>query len=182
MRDVEAFVRNQIRRILLEDAPTPSPAGQSATPAAGRDEGSVQGPRVIRGRIGGGKFSNAIVNVKSRADTPEGAQKLIKDLGISGPTGRTQIEKVLSIVKQATSKADVMRDAYGDAKILQDEAGAQFIQVKHNSELTPRNAAQYMYIMFQAAEKAGKLAGIKGEVIPGLVKTGDGDVVAIILK
>lgn len=178
MSDVESFIRNQVRRILSEDSAAATSSDGKGSQAQAAPE--RQGPRVVRGRVGKGNFSKATRVANSLAD--KNPAQLVKNLGLRGPTGATQEEKVLSVVQQAISSASVMRSAYpGRAEIMQDEDGKKFIRVPHNTEIQIRDAAQYMYLVFLAAQKEGMLAGIKGTVSPGIVNTGSGEMVAILL-
>lgn len=195
MRDVESFIRNQVRRILREDAPaaptapaasptpTPSggqPAGSGGGQAPDKNKESNQGPRVVRGRVGGGNFSAAVRAANSLAD--KNPAELVKKLGLKGATGSSNIERVESIVRQAVSGASVMQAAYSKPEIMQDESGNQFIRIPHNTEIKAREAAQYMFLVFQAAQKEGLLGGIKGKIRPGLVKADGKEIVAVLLQ
>lgn len=177
MSDVESFIRSQVRRILSEDGPVAAPNGKGGQAQAAPER---QGPRVVRGRVGKGNFSKATRVANSLAD--KNPAQLVKNLGLRGPTGATQEEKVLSVVQQAISSASVMRSAYPRAEIMQDEDGKKFIRVAHNTEVQVRDAAQYMYLVFLAAQKEGMLSGIKGTVSPGIINTGSGEMVAILLS
>lgn len=75
-----------------------------------------------------------------------------------------------------------MKAAYNNAEIMQDERGEKFIRIDHSTEISPRDAAQYLYLVFIAADKVGMLSGIKGNISPGIVKTGQGEIVAVIIK
>lgn len=174
MSDVESFIRNQVRRILLEKSETES------TP---KKKQSTE-PQVVRGRVGGGNFSAEIRKVGGRLAEEGGPEQIVKELNITGASGRTDSEKIVSIINQArNSRVGVMREAYNESPvILQDESGAQFVHVKHNSELSTRDAAQYMYLLFYAAEKAGKTGDIGGKIIPGIVNAGEGEIVAILTR
>lgn len=175
MRDVDSFIRNQIRKILLEEnAPESAPAQKEKA-----KEPEQQGPRVVRGRVGKGNFSKATRQAGSLAE--KNPAELVKKLELKGASGGSSLEKVLSIVKQAISGASVMRSAYHKAEIMQDESGDKFIRIAHSSEIEPRDAAQYMFLTFIAAEKEGLLAGINGQITPGLVRAGEGEMVAVLL-
>lgn len=185
MRDVDSFVRNQVRKILFEENTSPSSAPATAPPPAPKAKSeepasAQQGPRIVRGRVGKGNFSKATKAAGSLAE--KNPAELVKKLGIQGASGGSPLEKVLSIVKQAISGASVMRSAYRKAEIMQDEGGSRFIRIAHSSEIEPRDAAQYMFLTFIAAEKEGLLAGIKGQITPGLIRAGEGEMVAVILQ
>lgn len=181
MKDADTFIRNQVRKILLEEtAPVPAAPAAPAAPKAKSEEPAQQGPRVVRGRIGKGNFNKATKAAGSLAE--KNPAELVKKLGLQGASGGSPIEKVLSIIKQAISGASVMRSAYYKAEIMQDAEGSRFIRIAHSSELSPRDAVQYIFLVFVAAEKEGLLGGIKGQITPGLVRTGDGEMVAVILQ
>ena len=175
MRDVDSFIRSQVRKILFEDrAPEPTSA-----PKAKSEEPAQRGPRVVRGKIGKGNFSKATKAAGSLAE--KNPAELVRKLGLQGASGKTDIEKVISIVRQAISGASVMRSAYYTPELMQDSSGDKFIRITHSSEISPRDAAQYMFLTFIAAEKEGLLAGIKGQITPGLVMADEGEMVAILL-
>jgi len=150
MRDVETFIREHVRRILSEKKP------------ASKDR------KVVRGRVGRGQFQKAIRLKGSLADTDPGA--LVKKLGLEGfePEGDVAEEKVLGLVRKAISSADIMREAYVGAEIVQDEEGTPFIRIIPGEGLSPRDAVQYMFLALVAASSEGLLSGVNKTVVPGL--------------
>lgn len=147
MQDVEQFIRKHVRRILSE-----------AT--------------VIRGRVGPGSWDAVSKMAGSLADKdPEG---FIKKLGAEGftPAGPGPEEKVLSFLRAVMTgpkASPVMREAYGNPELAVDEGGKKIILLKHHEELLPRTAVQYAFLALSAAAAAGRLSGLTGRVIPGLV-------------
>jgi hypothetical protein len=150
MRDAETFIREHVRRILAEKK------------AASRDL------KVVRGRIGRGDWQKATKLAGSLADTDPGA--LVEKLGLEGfeLAGSGPEERVLSLVQKAITTAPVMREAYGGAEVVQDEEGVPFIRIKPGQGLSPRDAAQYMFLALVAAANTGLLSGINKTVMPGL--------------
>ena len=150
MRDAETFIREHVRRILTENQ------------AASRDL------KVVRGRIGRGRFKNVPKLSGSLADTDPKA--LVEKLGLEGfeLAGTGPEERILSLVQKAITSAPVMREAYGGAEVVQDEEGVSFIRLEPGQGLSPRDAAQYMFLTLVAAANTGLLSGINKTVMPGL--------------
>ena len=190
MSDVKSFIRDQVRRILFEEnqAPAPVQAPAPAAPSSSKEDQSSsgdsaqRGPRVVRGRVGKGNFSKATKLTGSLVDkSPADRAELVKKLGLKAANGSTNVDKVMSIVKSAISGASIMRDTYPGAEIMQDEDGTKFIRIATSSKVEIRDAAQYMYLVFIAAEKEGLLAGINANIIPGIVGAKDGQILAVLV-
>jgi hypothetical protein len=184
MSDVKSFIRDQVRRILFEENQAPAPAAPSSSKEDKSSSGdsAQRGPRVVRGRVGKGNFSKATKLTGSLVDkSPADRAELVKKLGLKAANGSTNVDKVMSIVKSAISGASIMRDTYPGAEIMQDEEGTKFIRVATSSKVEIRDAAQYMYLVFIAAEKEGLLAGINANIIPGIVGAKDGQILAVLV-
>lgn len=185
MSDVKSFIRNQVRRILFEEnqeaAPAASPPPNKGDKPSGESE--QRGPRVIRGRVGKGNFSKATKLTGSLVDkSPADRAELVKKLGLKAASGSTSVDKVLSIVMSAIRGASIMRDTYLSAEIMQDEEGTKFIRIPTSPKVEIRDAAQYMYLVFIAAEKEGLLAGINADIIPGIINVKDGQALAVVVN
>mgnify|MGYP001549175246 CR=1 FL=1 len=154
MRDTETFIREHVRRILAEKKD------------ASRDL------KVVRGRIGRGRFKNVPKLAGSLADTDP--KTLVEKLGLEGfeLAGAGPEERILSLVQKAITSAPVMREAYGGAEVVQDEEGVPFIRIEPGKGLSPRDAAQYMFLALVAAANTGLLSGINKTVMPGLDSEG----------
>jgi hypothetical protein len=150
MSDAETFIREHVRRILSEKKP------------ASKDL------KVVRGAIGKGGFQKAIRLAGSLADTNPKA--LVEKLGLEGfeLSGGSPEERVLSLVQKAITGAPVMREAFDLAELVQDEEGTRFIRIEPGQGLSPRNAAQYIFLALVAASNTGMLSGINRTVMPGL--------------
>lgn len=175
MRDVNSFIRDQVRKILLEEND-----GTSESPEQKKKEPPQQGPRVLRGRVGKGNFNKATRLAGSLAE--ENPAELVTKLGLKGASGGTDIEKVRSIIDQARQGASVMRTAYIKTEIMKDESNTELVRIGHSSEISPRDAAQYIFLTFIAAEKEGLLGGIQGKIVPGLVTLSGKEEVAVLLQ
>lgn len=184
MSDVKSFIRNQVRRILFEEnqetAPAASPSSNKGDKPSGESE--QRGPRVVRGRVGKGNFSKATKLTGSLVDkSPADRAELVKKLGLKAASGSTNVDKVMSIVLSAIRGASIMRDTYPNAEIMQDEEGVKFIRISTSSKVEIRDAAQYMYLVFIAAEKEGLLEGINANITPGVIGAKDGQILAVLV-
>lgn len=150
MRDAETFIREHVRRILAEEKAEP------------------EGARVVRGRVGGGRFRGVPPLSGSLAE--KNPKELVKKLGLEGftPAGSNAEEKVLSLIQKSRSTAPEMREAYAGAEMEEDENGVPFIRLTPNEGLSPRDAVQYMFLALMAARNVGLLKGINKNVKPGL--------------
>lgn len=175
MRDVNSFIRDQVRKILLKESES-----SSESPEDNKKESPQQGPTVLRGRVGKGNFSKATKLAGSLAE--ENPAELVTKLRLKAPKGGTDIEKVRSIIDQARRGASVMGTAYVMTEIVKDEFGTELVRIGHSSEISPRDAAQYIFLTFLAAEKQGLLGGIQGKIVPGLVKLSGNEEVAVLLQ
>jgi hypothetical protein len=103
----------------------------------------------------GGRFGGMLETFqKSRAEEdPEG---LMKDLGIQGAYGKSDVEKAASVIRQAVSSNEIMNQAF-NGPFKRTEGDKVFFEIQNISELSQRNATKYLHLTLLAAENAGIL-------------------------
>ena len=110
MMTIEATIRRQVRMI-LEKEKKKSPESEDVS---------------VRGR-GRGSYKKTVREAGALA--VENPAQLMKNLKISGPAGKEDIEILFSLVKQAASGADAMAEAYGIPKAVKDKFGRKGVRV-----------------------------------------------------
>jgi hypothetical protein len=177
---IKKIIERQVARRLSEAEPKTAPTDQPSTAsspktaasAASADIEKTKG-KVTRGAIGSGNVKDKINDAKALAT--KNPKELMKRLGVSGSSGNTIAERVLSIVRSAIYGTDTMRDAYLGAAIRENkEAGGEIVRVA-TRDLSPRDGALYMLHTLTAADNLDMLGTYDNEIVVGVL--GDGIVI-----
>jgi hypothetical protein len=114
---------------------------------------------IATGAVGSGRFSNVTMSAGSRAQKdPAG---LMKDLGIKGAAGGSDLDQVLAIINAAIHSNDVMGEAYTGANLTKEQtANGNIISVVGISPggINNRNAIKFLSHTLIGAQNAGMLS------------------------
>ena len=134
-----------------EDKPKKSPKPKGTKKSS---QGSTQGVISTVGAFGsGGRAKAFVTQAGARAEKdPEG---LMKDLGVTGPSGGEDLSATLEIIRTAVYSNFTMSQAYLGAKIGQ-ERNQKAIQVTM-SKLDRKNGVRFLAHTLKAAQNAGFL-------------------------
>lgn len=144
MADVR-FIRNQIRRILLEA------------------EGEVR-----RGSVGRGNLKVFVKNAKALAQ--QNPQELMKKLGNPSASGETADEKVSSLLQGALSGLESagLGDMYRGVYLQRQGKNQSRVVRIVPGEISERDAVLYATHILTAAVKTGALSGLDKDVVPSI--------------
>ncbi len=143
----ENFLRNQIKRILIEgEAPEPEPKKKE----------------IRKGSVGRGRVKDKVKEAKALAS--KDPQKLMDNLNIKSAGGNTTQDKVLNLVRNAIYGTQIMARAYTGARLIEDnESGEKYIAVTPG-DLGVRDATLYMLHTITGADNAGILGSIDYDI------------------
>jgi hypothetical protein len=125
-----------------------------------------------KGAFGEGGWKREISQANTRAKTPELAKGLMKELGVTGVTGGSDIERALNVIRQSTSNSAVMKKAYPAFKIV-NRKGTPTLLVDRSEELKFRDGAKYIALLLVGAESSGLLQLEKGLTFPSRALAND---------
>ena len=114
---------------------------------------------IAQGAVGRGRFSNVTMSAGARAQKDPDA--LMKDLGVKGAAGGSDLEQVLAIINAAIHSNDVMGEAYTGASLVQEQAAdGNMINVVGISPggINNRNAIKFLSHTLMGAQNAGMLS------------------------
>ena len=149
--NIEAFVRKQVRKILLEN---------SGDIEVNTNKTSGPGP---------GRFKKELKDMKALADTEPG--KLVAKLGISAG-GSTAGQSFESLLSSAASGDPAMAEVYSNAKMVKDQFGREGATVDV-SGMSARDALIFIRETVKAASATGRI-----RFAPAQVEILDGKIVA----
>jgi hypothetical protein len=160
----EEFIRQQIRRILLE-ANAESDDSESPPAPKSKAEPAPQRGQVQKGKVGRGRVSGGVKEAEALANSNPG--ELMRKLKISAVTGSDE-EKVEKIMKQAVStlkSTKGLEQAYSGVSLVREQdTGSVYVKISPN-KLSARNALIYMKHVLVGAFNAGVLS-LDNDVIP----------------
>jgi PAB1-binding protein PBP1 len=151
----EKFIREQIRRILIEKA---------------KSEDSSKKAGISKAKPGRGRVKGEISAAAALAN--KDPQKLMKKLKIESADGDTTAKKVASILKRAVKtlkSTEGLQTAYDSVEVVNTEK-ENYINIIPK-ELSPRDAMLYMNHTLVGAVNAGILTGL--DKVVDLVREGD---------
>lgn len=159
----EEFIRQQIRRMLLEAEESSNKSGE--TPPAPAQPASPKKGQVEKGKVGRGRVSGGVQEAEALANSNPG--ELMRKLKISGAAGSDE-EKVEKILKQAVStlkSTKGLEQAYSSVSLEREaDTGSVYVKISPN-KLSARNALIYMKHVLVGAVNAGVLS-LDKNVIP----------------
>jgi hypothetical protein len=142
----EEWLRNTIRKLISEKEET-KPRGRKGE----------TGSRVyyVQGAVGRGRVSDQIQSMKALAKSDP--RNLMKNLGISSPSGNSDLDILESIFNQAFGSDDTMKSVYsvaGSGKVL-DRSGKSVDGLTIDVSIIPgRDGLKYVLHTLMGAEKA----------------------------
>jgi hypothetical protein len=155
-------VRAAIFEVLSEDAEADKEKESESKSSSKKKKKKKSSPGEIstKGAFGsGGRAKRFVSEAGARAESdPEG---LMKELGVSGGGGGSDLEQVLSIFNSAIHTNIVMSDAYIGARKTRDtpsgeEAQIEVVSVK-TGQLDRKNGVRFLAHTLKAAKNAGFL-------------------------
>jgi hypothetical protein len=155
---IKKIIEQQVRKILAEAEPT------AAAPESGEADKEKPKGKITRGAIGSGKIKNKINDAKALAT--KNPKELMKRLGVSGASGNTIQEKVLSVVRSAIYGTEDMREAYLGATVRE---GKVYVSPR---EVSPRDGALYMLHTLTAADNLDMLGTYDNEIVVSVGEEG----------
>ena len=177
-------IRNAIKQVLLEQATSDSPKASEApkpdTPKSDpestkkataepekkkkrkkktKKKAAAGSIGIAQGAVGSGRFSNVTMSAGARAQ--KDAAGLMKDLGVKGAAGGSDLEQVLSIINAAIHSNDIMGEAYTGASLVKEQTtDGNIINVVGISPggINNRNAIKFLSHTLIGAQNAGVLS------------------------
>lgn len=154
---IKRTVRTMIEQLLIEGETDNKKKKKSRKKAP-------PGLRIATGALGSGRFKRMVAEAGARVEKdPKG---LMKDLGIKGSSGGTDLDKALSVIRSAIYTNLTMGEAYTGASYSQEqsqEGEPVKVVAIYPSGLNTRNAIKFMSHTLQAAINAGML-GLTGGI------------------
>ena len=147
MMKKQLFLRNQIKKIILE--------GEDAPPEEKKKE-------IRRGKVGRGRVKDKVKEAKALAS--KNPQQLMKNLNIKSAGGNTTPDKVLNLVRNAIYGTAIMAKAYTGARLVDDPDSGEKMVVVTPGELGVRDATLYMLHTITGADNAGVLGSIDYDI------------------
>lgn len=130
--NLENYVRKQVRMILEQGS---------------KKKSKTVGP-------GGGRWSNLVKGLKSRADTEP--RELLKDLGISANVSGTNLLSTISMAVESATSNETFSAAFSSPSPITDSKGINGIEIGV-SEISTRDGLKYISILIKALVAVGAM-------------------------
>lgn len=158
----ENFIRNQIRRILVEKSKSDANDAESDS----RDEKNKTKGSIAKVKPGRGRVKAEIREAEALANADPGA--LMTKLKINSAPGNTTLQKVAFVLNRAITtlkSTKGLETAYDRVAQMKSADGVDYLQIIPK-DLSPRDALLYMNHTLVGAVNAGILSELDKLVVP----------------
>ena len=119
-----------------------------------KKEKKSQGTVGIEASTGSGRFTKGVNEAGALAN--ENPEQLMDNLGVKSAFGESDLEKIESLLKQAFTGTDAMKQVYTSfSRITNDDKQGLKVEV---SVIKPREGIKYLYHTLVGAKNAGVLS------------------------